>query len=445
MPVVKDTIAAVATPPGQGGIGVIRVSGPQVKGIGTALLQELPQIRKAVFTAFRDAKGQIIDQGLALYFSAPHSFTGEDVLELHGHGSPLVLNRLMQRLFELGSRQAKPGEFSERAFLNGKIDLLQAEAIADLINSASEAAAKSAARSLVGEFSQRVDQLKVRIIQLRTLIEALMDFSDEEISVDDDTLNSSLSQAITENIRILEQARQGVALNEGLRISIVGPPNVGKSSLLNRLLQEERAIVTEIPGTTRDTLTEKIIIDGVPFIVTDTAGLRETEDPVEQEGIKRTIKTMEDADLAIVMNEFGDRSTNQNLPEIRIRHLYVINKIDRHPGLAAKVEQSGQQTSVYLSAKTGEGLDLLKNELIRIADLQPGTEGLFSARQRHIIALQQTHLYLEQAKPYIDDVMSFELAAENLRLAQRSLGEITGDFTTEDLLDEIFSGFCIGK
>lgn len=445
MPVVNDTIAAVATPPGQGGVGVIRASGPQVAEIGTSLLKALPEARKAVFTSFRDGEDQIIDQGLALFFSAPHSFTGEDVLELHGHGGPQVLNRLIQRIIELGARQAKPGEFSERAFLNGKIDLLQAEAIADLINSSSEAAAKSAARSLVGEFSQRINQLKDRVIYLRSLIEALMDFSDEDIHIDDNALSASLSLTITENIGILDQARQGAALNEGLRISIVGPPNVGKSSLLNRLLQEERAIVTEIPGTTRDTLTEKFIIDGVPFIVTDTAGIRETTDPIEQAGIKRTFRTMEQADLVIVMQEIDDQKDMPILPEISVRHLDVVNKIDHHPEMTAKVVRSGPRSYVYLSAKTGEGLDLLKKELINIAGLASGTEGLFSARQRHVQALQQTRHYLQQAEPYIGDVMSLDLAAENLRLAQRSLSEITGDFTSEDLLGEIFAGFCIGK
>ena len=443
MTVQKETIAAIATPPGSGGVGMIRISGSASREIAINILGNQPEPRIATYRSFKTADQQIIDQGLAIFFPAPDSFTGEDVLELHGHGGSVVMNSLLKRVLESGARQAKPGEFSERAFLNGKMDLIQAEAVADLINSASEQAAKSAIRSLSGEFSARLEKLKEKIISMRMLIEAHMDFTDEELDIPVSEFKQSIQEAIDQSRLILKKARQGAVLNEGLRIAIAGEPNVGKSSLLNRLLQQERAIVTEIPGTTRDTLTEKFLIDGVPFIITDTAGLRKTSDPVEQEGINRTKQTIEDADLVLVMSEYPDKIKNQ--PERSEKCLFIINKIDRDPELVPEIKVTKEKTVLLLSVKTGAGLGLLKKELLKMAGLDSGAEGLFTARQRHIEALEKSRKFLEQTQPLLNNSESFDLAAENLRLALDSLGEITGEFTPEDLLGEIFSGFCVGK
>ncbi len=437
----KDTIAAIATPPGSGGVGVIRISGSASKEIAIAILGDQPKSRSAIYRSFKTTDKQIIDQGLALFFLGPDSFTGEDVLELQGHGGSVVMNRLLKEVLGLGARQAKPGEFSERAFLNGKMDLVQAEAVADLINSASEQAAKSAIRSLSGEFSSHIEILKEKIISMRMLIEAHMDFTDEELDIPVEEFNLSIKAAIDENQSILEKARQGAVLNEGLRIAIVGEPNVGKSSLLNSFLQFDRAIVTDIPGTTRDTLTEKFLIEGVPFIVTDTAGIRETVDPVEQEGINRTNQTMEEADLVLVMSEFPEKSE----ADIKEKSLFITNKIDRDPEVKAERKEDGEKIEIQLSVKTGTGLDLLKKELLKFAGVDSGAEGIFTARQRHIEALEKTHEFLQETEPYLSSSKYFDLAAENLRLALHTLGEITGEFTSEDLLGEIFSGFCVGK
>ncbi len=441
----QDTIAAIATPPGSGGVGVIRISGPQVTTITVSIVGDLPQSRTAIYRSFRSSNDQILDQGLALFFPGPDSFTGEDVLELHGHGGSVVMNRLLKRVLELGARQANPGEFSERAFLNGKVDLIQAEAVADLINSASEQAAISAIRSLSGEFSKLVTRLKDQIISMRMLIEAHMDFTDEELDIPVATFQQSIQAAIDQNQNILDKARQGAVLNEGLRIAIIGEPNVGKSSLLNSLLQQDRAIVTDIPGTTRDTLTEKFLIDGVPFVITDTAGLRTTNDPVELEGINRTNLSMETADLVLIMSEYP-KIAEQISTEIKSK-IYVVNKIDQAQDVKAKIKMAValSPAEIQLSAKTGEGLDLLKKELLKFAGVDTGAEGIFTARQRHIEALENTREFLNIAEPCLTSSETFDLAAENLRLALHSLGEITGEFTTEDLLGEIFSGFCIGK
>lgn len=437
----KDTIAAIATPPGSGGVGVIRISGSASKEIAISILGGQPKPRSAIYRSFKTTNKQIIDQGLALFFPGPDSFTGEDILELQGHGGSVVMNRLLKEVLNLGARQANPGEFSERAFLNGKMDLVQAEAVADLINSASEQAAKSAIRSLSGEFSSHIEKLKEKIISMRMLIEAHMDFTDEELDIPVEEFKLSIKAAIDENQSILEKARQGVVLNEGLRIAIVGEPNVGKSSLLNSFLQFDRAIVTDIPGTTRDTLTEKFLIEGVPFIVTDTAGIRETVDPVEQEGINRTNQTMEEADLVLVMSEYPET------PEAQLteKSLFITNKIDRDPKAKAERIEDGEKIEIQLSVKTGAGLDLLKKELLKTAGVDSGAEGIFTARQRHIEALEKTHEFLQETEPYLSSSEYFDLAAENLRLALHSLGEITGEFTSEDLLGEIFSGFCVGK
>ncbi|MFK8066849.1 MAG: tRNA uridine-5-carboxymethylaminomethyl(34) synthesis GTPase MnmE [Gammaproteobacteria bacterium] len=439
----KDTIAAIATPPGSGGVGVIRLSGLQVSKIAVSILGDLPLHRTATYRSFRSADDQILDQGLALFFPGPDSFTGEDVLELHGHGGSVVMNRLLKRVLELGARQAKPGEFSERAFLNGKMDLVQAEAVSDLINSASEQAAISAIRSLSGEFSNLVIQLKEQIISMRMLIEAHMDFTDEELDIPVETFKKSVHEAIDQNQNILDKARQGAVLNEGIRIAIIGEPNVGKSSLLNSLLQQDRAIVTDIPGTTRDTLTEKFLIDGVPFLITDTAGLRTTDDPVELEGINRTNLSMQTADVVLIMSEYP-KIAERISTEVKNK-IYVANKIDQLENVKAKINQQFSFPKIQLSAKTGEGLDFLKKQLLKFAGVDAGAEGIFTARQRHIEALENTRGFLNLAEPCLTSSETFDLAAENLRLALHSLGEITGEFTTEDLLGEIFSGFCIGK
>ena len=439
----NDTIAAIATPPGSAGVAIIRISGSRASTIAISIFGEQPEPRIASFGSFKSAKNKIIDQGLALFFPGPDSFTGEDILELHGHGGSVVMHRLLKRVLELGARQANPGEFSERAFLNGKMDLVQAEAVADLINSASEQAAKSAIRSLAGEFSQHIDQLKEKIISMRMLIEAHMDFTDEELDIPISSFAQSINAAIQNNQSILDQARQGVVLNEGLRIAITGPPNVGKSSLLNCLLQQERAIVTDVPGTTRDTLTEKFLIEGVPFVITDTAGLRTTSDPVEQEGINRTNRTMEDADLVLVMSEYP-RTTKDQVTSYK-KSLFITNKIDRDPIAIPEIMTAAEKTTIQLSVKTGVGIDLLKKELLKIAGVDRSAEGIFTARQRHVEALAETLEFLQQAKPCLASIEKFDLAAENLRLGLHSLGKITGEFTTEDLLGEIFSGFCVGK
>jgi len=439
----KETIAAIATPPGSGGVGIIRISGTASREIAISILGYQPTPRTATFSSFKTADKKIIDQGLALFFPGPDSFTGEDVLELQGHGGSIIMNRLLKRVIESGARQANPGEFSERSFLNGKMDLVQAEAVADLINSASEQAAKSAMRSLSGEFSDQIELLKEKIISMRMLIEAHLDFTEEELNIPFFTFNQQIDEAIDQTQLILNKARQGAILNEGLRLAIVGAPNVGKSSLLNRLLQQGRAIVTDIPGTTRDTLTEKFLIEGIPFIITDTAGLRKTSDPVEQEGINRTNQTIEDADLVLVMSEYPE--TTKNLPEKRENCLFIINKIDRDPDIIPEIKKTGGKTEIQLSVKTGAGLDLLKKELLKTASVDSGAEGVFTARQRHIEALKKNRECLEQAQSCLSCSKHVDLAAEYLRLALHSLGEITGEFTTEDLLGEIFSGFCVGK
>lgn len=434
------TITALATPPGRGGIGVIRISGPKVAEIACSLLGKLPQPRYATFSNFLNSQGELLDQGLALYFPAPNSFTGEDVLELQGHGGPVVMDLLLNAILTLGVRIARPGEFSERAFLNGKIDLAQAEAIADLIDSSSKQAATCALRSLQGEFSAQIHALVDQLIWLRTYIEASIDFADEEI---DHSANvqvfEKIEKMLVELDEILEKAHQGYLLKEGMHIVLIGEPNVGKSSLLNCLAGRETAIVTAIPGTTRDIIRDQIQLDGMPLHIIDTAGLRETNDPVEMEGIRRTKLAMTEADLVILLED--DRSFNNEFlneidkdkPLLRIR-----NKID----LSRQAAGFNPDGILYLSAKTGEGIPLLKTYLKNQMGLQANTEGHFMARRRHLDALQRTKIALTTALTYTDHI---ELLAEELRQAQQQLGQITGEFTTDDLLGEIFSTFCLGK
>ena len=444
----KDTIAAVSTPPGKGGIGVIRVSGVQVDFVIKQLLGRKIDARIAKFLPFLDKDGSILDSGLALFFPAPHSFTGEDVLELQAHGSPVVLDLIMRRIVSLGVRMARPGEFSERAFMNGKIDLAQAEAIADLIESSTEQSARSAQRSLQGDFSKLVNELVEELIHLRIFVESAIDFVDEEISfLSNDAIFQQLTGLISRLENIERSAKQGSVLREGLTVVIAGRPNSGKSSLLNLLAGREAAIVTEFEGTTRDLLREYIQIDGMPLHIIDTAGLREASDAVEIEGIRRAREAINLADLVLLMMD--DRQSEHDeslffncpvsLPVIRIR-----NKIDL-TGNKSALKQDGKGFEISLSVKTGEGIDLLLRHLKSCAGYDTMVENVFVARRRHLDALSRAHHSVERGLHQLQTVCSPELLAEDLRQAQFALSEITGAFTNDELLDRVFSSFCIGK
>ena len=444
----RDTIAAVATPPGAGGVGVIRVSGALSAAIARKLLRRDPEPRHAYYCAFADASRAPIDRGLLLYFKAPHSYTGEDVLELQTHGSPIVLRLLLARLVELGARHARAGEFSERAFLNGKIDLAQAEAVADLIASGSETAARAALRSLDGEFSRRVRALTAAAVRLRVWIEAAIDFPEEEIDfLAAPELRADLTAVRTDLAALLDGARRGVRLADGLHVVIVGRPNAGKSSLLNALAASERAIVTEIPGTTRDLVRETVDIDGVMLTLVDTAGLRDSADVVEREGIRRARAELSRADAIVLVGESdGDPDADLDLladtPSLAAR-IVVHNKIDILAE-APRRERRADRVHLWLSAKTGAGLDLLQAELKRLAG-GDGAEGACTARARHVAALERARTHLDAAESALIERNAGELAAEELREVQHALGEITGEFTSDDLLGAIFSSFCIGK
>lgn len=445
----QETIAAPATPPGKGGVGIIRVSGPAVPAIAKKILGRLPKPRYADHTPFLDQKGGILDTGIALFFPSPHSFTGEDVLELQGHGGPVVMDLLLQQVLALGARLARPGEFSERAFLNGKLDLAQAEAIADLIDSATEEAARSALHSLQGEFSQQVRDMVEQVIQLRTHVEASIDFSEEEIDfLSENRLSGSMERIIEQLRSLLDNSRQGCLLREGIRLVIIGRPNAGKSSLLNALAKRESAIVTEIPGTTRDIVREQIAIAGVPLHIIDTAGLRESDDPVEQEGVRRAWQAIQEADhLLLVIDDRSD--LDQELPEV-VRRLpqgipvtLIRNKIDLSGG-RPEIMDNPLGKAIRLSALTGEGVGLLREHLKRCIGLHSAGGGIFMARRRHLDALNRALAHLEEGHVQLK-FGAGELLAEELRQVQHALGEITGEFCNEDLLDRIFSGFCIGK
>jgi len=443
----KNTIAAIATAAGRSGIGVVRISGPRLEPLIKSLVGKSLAPRQAVLADFRDARGEVIDQGLALFFPAPHSYTGEDVLELHGHGGPVVLRELLKRCLELGARAARPGEFTERAYLNDKLDLAQAESVADLIDAATAEAAKSALRSLQGAFSQRIEALTRSVIELRMLVEATLDFPEEEI----DFLKQADAEGKLASVRaqlqeVLAASQQGSLLRDGIHVVLAGQPNVGKSSLLNRLAGEELAIVTEIPGTTRDAIRQTINLDGIPVHVIDTAGLRESSDPVEKIGIARTWAAIEEADLVLLLLDVtqgenaADHSILAQLPKALPR-ISVMNKIDL-VGRAPAVERVPESTRVWLSAKTGAGVGELRQAILQIVGWRAHGEGIFMARERHVQALAQAASHLENAGRQGGKL---ELFAEELRLAQEAMGAITGEYTSEDLLGEIFSRFCIGK
>jgi len=444
----SDTIVAVATPPGQGGVAIIRLSGPLSYAIALKLNKEKPiKPRMAQFCSFFDTNQELIDQGLILYFKSPGSFTGEDVVELHTHGSPIVLDRLLKQTALLGARLAKPGEFSERAFLNGKIDLTQAEAIADLIQSSSDASARMAIKTLQGDFSKKINHLNKQIIHLRMYVEAAIDFPEEEIDfLNDGTVQSLLSNLLQELETIRSQANQGVIIREGLSVVISGRPNAGKSTLINTLAGRDVAIVTEIAGTTRDVMREHIVLDDIPLHLIDTAGLRESNDLVEQEGIKRAWQEVHKADCILLVVDVRYPEQGLELMEEMNLHLdacipiiSVFNKMDLVGSVAKK-----QSKTVYLSAKTGVGIDDLKQHIKDAVGYHP-IEGQFLARRRHLHALDEAKQVLTSGQIQLMQHRAGELLAEDLRLAHRLLGEITGEFTADDLLGSIFSSFCIGK
>ena len=444
---LPDTIAAIATASGAGGIGVVRVSGPAVQLIAAQVLGSCPAPRHASYLDFKQANGDLIDRGIAIFYPNPHSYTGEDVLELQAHGGTALMQLLLARCIALGARQAEPGEFTRRAYLNDKIDLAQAEAVADVINAATIEAAKSAVRSLSGEFSQRINALLLKLIDLRMFVEACLDFPEEEIDfITQGRVAEKLASIITELNSVFSKAKQGSLLREGINVVLVGQPNVGKSSLMNQLAGEEIAIVTSIAGTTRDTIKNAIQINGVPLHVIDTAGLRETDDEVEKFGIARTWRAAESANIALLLVDAAhgitetEKSILARLPQ-EIRKIWVHNKIDVANELPLAKEINGAM-HIYLSAKTGAGLELLKSHLLKLAGYENNSEGVFMARARHLEALLKVETHLSIAG---QQIKSAELLAEELRIAQAALGSITGEFTPDDLLGEIFSKFCIGK
>ncbi|WP_108446186.1 tRNA uridine-5-carboxymethylaminomethyl(34) synthesis GTPase MnmE [Halomonas denitrificans] len=449
----QDTITALATPPGRGGVGIIRVSGPACTTIAQAMLGHCPAPRQAHYGPFRGAS-EVIDEGIALYFAGPHSFTGEDVLELQGHGGPVIMDLLLERCVQLGARLARPGEFSERAFLNDKLDLAQAEAIADLIEASSRGAAENALRSLQGEFSHRVQALVQRLIELRIYVEAAIDFPEEEIDfLADGHVAGKLAAIQGDLAEVRAAAGQGALMREGMSVVIAGRPNAGKSSLLNALTEQETAIVTDIEGTTRDVLREHIHLDGMPLHVIDTAGLRDTPDAVEQIGVARAWEEIEKADRVLLM---VDAATTEAVDPMAIwpefvarladpsRLTLVRNKIDASqetPGL----DTAGERPVIRLSARSGAGIDSLKEHLKSVMGFAATTEGRFSARRRHLDALDRAGQALANGEAQLAGHGAGELLAEDLRDAQQALGEITGEFSADDLLGEIFGSFCIGK
>lgn len=447
-PSPRDTIAAIATAPGRGGIGVVRVSGQALSAFAIDLCGRAPKPRHAGFVRFLGRDGEVIDEGLLVYFPGPASFTGEDVLELQGHGGPVVMQLLLQRCVEMGARLAEPGEFSRRAFLNGRMDLAQAEAVCDLIEASTAAAARSAVRSLSGVFSERVNRLRDELVDLRMLVEATLDFPEEELEFLEKARAFERLAAVRGRVaELLDRASQGALLREGMRVVLVGRPNVGKSSLLNALAGDDLAIVTDIAGTTRDAVRETIQVKGIPLHIIDTAGLRASDDVVEQMGMERTWSEIGRADLILrLMVERGtdsaeDLEIDARLPN-EIPRITLFNKIDLSGTEARRSLAEDGCVVIHLSAKTGEGIGMLRDEIASVAGWHSDGEDVVLARERHLVALRVAQRHLGEAMGL---VASLELYAEELRLAQEALGEITGEFSSDDLLGVIFSRFCIGK
>lgn len=441
-----DTIAAIATAHGRAGIGVIRISGPGSGALATALTGHLPPERRAQLSSFVDANGIVIDRGIALYFQGPRSYTGEDVLEIQVHGGIAILRMLLRRCVELGARVAEPGEFTKRAFLNDKLDLLQAEAVADLIDASSADAVRSAQRSLSGEFSTGVRTVRDELVAVRVLVEAVLDFPEEQVDlIAEQGLLDKLCRCAERVGALMTSAKQGNLLRDGVQVVLMGAPNVGKSSLMNRLAEEEVAIVTEVAGTTRDVLHRELVVGGIPVHVIDTAGLRDTNDPVERIGVERTLKAIAQADIVLhirsALDADRDDTGGRFLPPVEARKINVINKIDLTSQTSRRIEDGGV-LSVWLSAKTGEGVELLHDALLEASGRKLTEEVPFMARERHLGALAAASTHIDSALKRINEL---ELCAEELRLAQRALSEIMGEFTADDLLGEIFSRFCIGK
>nr|WP_096086652.1 tRNA uridine-5-carboxymethylaminomethyl(34) synthesis GTPase MnmE [Agaribacterium haliotis] len=447
-----DTIVAIATAPGRGGVGIVRVSGPKAQEIAAACTAKQLQPRHASHCDFLNADQQCIDQGLALIFSAPNSFTGEDVFEFQGHGGPVLLDMIVERCIELGARPARPGEFSERAFLNDKLDLTQAEAIADLIDASSREAAKQAVNSLRGAFAEQIDKLVDELTHLRMYVESAIDFPEEEIDfLSDGVVESKLNKVLAHFAEVLNKAQQGSTLREGMKVVLAGKPNAGKSTLLNALAEKEVAIVTDIEGTTRDTLTEHIHINGMPLHLTDTAGIRDTDNEVERIGIERAWAAIESADRILLLvdaSAWSDRQLHADWPEFfereQLKHKLslVFNKID----LCRETPSSSDQIpSFQLSAKDGTGLEQLRQHLLDTMGLSTLAEGGFSARRRHLDALKRAQELCQHGLLQLEHFCAGELLAEDLRQAQEALGEITGRVSPDTLLGQIFSSFCIGK
>ena len=449
---MTTTIAAIATAPGRGGVGIIRISGPLAKTITKTCLGTVPKTRYAHYGPFHSHEGDVLDHGIALFFQAPNSFTGEDVLELQGHGGPIVLDMLLESMVAMGAQLAKPGEFSERAFLNDKMDLTQAEAIADLIDASSRQAAKQALNALEGDFSKCIDQLLESLIHLRLYVESAIDFPDEEIDfLSDGVVEQKIKSVLSQFEDVLKQAEQGVLCREGMRVVITGRPNAGKSSLLNCLAQKDIAIVTDVAGTTRDVIREYLNIDGMPLHLVDTAGIRDNADTVEQIGIERAQDEIARADRVLLMVDATDPNQHDiatlwpNLltDTSREKLTVILNKVDLKENLILDVPKD--LSLVRLSAKQRYGIDTLKSHLKKVMGYNSTLEGGFSARRRHVDALNQANQHVQQALMQLQGIAAGELIAEDLRLAQDQLGEITGRFTADDLLGRIFSSFCIGK
>ena len=443
-----DTIAAIATAPGRAGIGVVRVSGPGTRNIAAAILQRDLKPRLATLCDFVDADSTPLDRGIAIYYPAPNSYTGEDVLELQGHGGLAVVQLILRRCLDLGARHAAPGEFTQRAFLNDKLDLAQAESVADLIDASSATAARGAMRSLAGEFSDRVDKLVRELIQLRTYVEATLDFPEEEIDLPERGKFIARLDRLRQDVKaLLEETTQGKLLRDGIRLVLIGRPNVGKSSLLNRLVEDEVAIVADTPGTTRDPLHHELIVEGVPIHIVDTAGLRDGAEAIEKIGIERAWREIHLADLALFLIDASEGITQTDATILhdkwpdKLVKIFVFNKIDLLDQTPECVwTEDGLR--VYLSAKTGAGLELLRETILKSMGWHPSTDGAFSARERHRQGLYQANQYLNKASAISGNT---ELMAEELRAAQHAFSELTGEFTSDDLLGEIFSSFCIGK